>query len=83
MLIERELDSRSVYNKKFLKAIIKSYGDEVTAFYDKEILRVDYSHTSLAAISLALKKYENYYLRVFLKGWKNIEKRWLDILLMI
>ena len=31
---------------------IKSYGDEVTDFYDKEISKVDSKHTCLAVISL-------------------------------
>ena len=35
--IKKEFDSEPVYNKKFLKTEIKSYGDEVTDFYDKRI----------------------------------------------
>ena len=37
--------------KKYLKTKINSQGDEVTDFCEKEILKVDYSDTSLAAIS--------------------------------
>ena len=33
--IKKELDSEPVYNKNFLKTKIKSYGEEVTDFYDK------------------------------------------------
>ena len=53
--------------KKNLKTKIKSHGDEVTDFYDKEIPKVDSDHTCLAVISLdsALKKDENYYTQVF------------------
>ena len=53
--------------KKFLKTKIKSYGDEVTHFYDKEIPKVGCNHTCLAVISLdsALKKDENYYSQLF------------------
>ena len=37
---------------------MKSHGDEVTNFYDKEIPKLDSNHTCLAVISLdsALKK---------------------------
>ena len=34
--IKREFDSEPVYNKNYLKTKIKSYGDEVTDFYDKK-----------------------------------------------
>ena len=59
--IKKEFDSEPVYNKDFLKIKIKSHGDEVTDFYDKEIPKVDSNHTCLAVISLdsALKKDEN------------------------
>ena len=55
--------------KNFLITKIKSDGDEVTDFYDKEIPKVHSNHTCLAVISLdsALKKDENYYSQVFLK----------------
>ena len=47
-----------------MKTKIKSDGDEVTDFYDKEIRKVDSNRTCLAVISLdsALRKDENYYL---------------------
>ena len=35
--IKKEFDSEPVYNKNFLKTKIKSYCDEVTDFFDKEI----------------------------------------------
>ena len=38
--IKKELDSKSVYNKNFQKTKIKSHGDEVTDFYDKDISKV-------------------------------------------
>ena len=43
----------------------------------QNIPKVDSSHTCLAVISLdsALKKDENYYLQVFLKEYKYIEKK--------
>ena len=75
--IKKEFDSKTVYNKEFLKTKIKSHGDEVTDFYDKKIPKVDSSHTCLAVISLdsALKKDENYYLQVFLKECKYTKKK--------
>ena len=62
-LIWKQYDSEPVYNKNFLKTKTKSHGDEVTDFYNKEILQVDSNHTCLAVTSLdsALKKDENYY----------------------
>ena len=60
-----------------MKIKLKSHGDEVTDFYNKEIPKVGSNHTCLAVISLysALKKDEIYYPQVFLKECKYIEKR--------
>ena len=60
-----------------MKTKIKSHGDEVTDFYYKEIPKMDSNHTCLAVFSLdsALKKDENYYLELFLKECKYIEKK--------
>ena len=33
--IKKEFDSEPVYNQEFLKSKIKSHGDEVTDFYEK------------------------------------------------
>ena len=51
-----------------MKTKIKSHGDELKDFYDKEIPKVDSNHTCLAVISLdfVLKKDESYYPKVFL-----------------
>ena len=75
--MKKEFDSEPVYNKEYLKAKIKSHGDEVTDFYDKEIPQLDSNHACLAVISLnsGLKKDDNYYLQVFLKQYKYIEKK--------
>ena len=80
-LIEKKIDSEYVYNEKILNIKIKSSGDRVTDFYNQELPKVDSNHTYLAVISLdsALKKDENYYLQVFLKACKYVEKKWLDI----
>ena len=55
----------------------KSHDDEVTDFYDKRIPKVDSNYTCLAVISLdsALKKDDSYYLQVFLKECKYIERK--------
>ena len=44
---EKEFDREPLYNKHFLKTKIKSPGDEVKDFYDKEIPKLDSNHTSL------------------------------------
>ena len=56
--IKKELDWKPIYNKKFLKTKIMSYGHETTDFHDDEIPKVD----------------ENYYLQVLLKECKYTEK---------
>ena len=83
--IKKEFDSEPVYNKKILKTKIKSHGDEVTDFYDKEFPKVDSNHTCLEIISLdsALIKDENNYPQVFLKECKYIEKKVVSVLMMI
>ena len=74
--IKKDFDSETVY-KEFLKSKLKSHGDEVTDFYDKKISKVDSNHTGLAVISLdsAIRKDETYYLQVFLRECKYIEKK--------
>ena len=69
LIQKKEFHSEPVYNKKFLKTEIKSHGNEVTDFYDKEIPKVDSNRACTAVINLnsAVKKDENYYLQVFLK----------------
>ena len=75
--IKKEFDSEPVYNKHFLKTEIKSYLDEVTDFYDKEIPTVDCNYICLPEISLdsALKRHKNYYWQVFLKECEYIKKK--------
>ena len=67
--IKKEFDSEPVNNKKLLRTKVKSHGDEVIDFHNKEIPKVDSSHTCLVVISLdsALNKDGNYYPQVFLK----------------
>ena len=71
---KKEFDREPVYNKKFLKIIIKFHCDKVL---DKKIPTADTNHSCLKAISLdsVNKKCDNYYLQVFLKECKYIEKK--------
>ena len=50
--INKEFDIEPVYNNFFLKTKIKSYSDQVTGFFHKEIPKVDSNHTCLAVIDL-------------------------------
>ena len=65
--IKKEFDSKPFHNKKSWKIKIRSYGDEVTDFYNNGIPKVDSNHTCLAVISLdsVLKKDENCFLQLF------------------
>ena len=60
-----------------MKTKTKSHGAEITDFYNKKIPKVHSNHTCLAIINLdsALKKDDNYYLQMFLKERKYIEKK--------
>ena len=61
--VKKEFDKETVYKKFFfLKTKIKSYSDEVTDFYDKEIPNVDSNLTYLAVnLDSALNKGGNYH----------------------
>ena len=48
--IKKEFYSKHVYNNKFLKTKIKSYGDVAIDFHYKEICKVGYNHTCLAEL---------------------------------
>ena len=56
---------------------IMNKSDEITNFYDKDIPKVDSSHTCLAVSSsnFVLNKNENYYLQWFLKYCTYIKKK--------
>ena len=60
-----------------MKIKIKSSGDEVINFCDKEIPKMESIYTYLAVISMdsVLKGDENYYPQVFLKECKYINKK--------
>ena len=70
--IKKEFDSEPVYKKKYLKNKIKSHDD-------KEISKVDSSHTCLAVISLdsTLNKDGNCYPQTLLKECKFILKKFI------
>ena len=74
--IKKEFGSEPVYNKKLMKTNIKSYGDEATDFYNKEIPKAGSDCTSLAVVTTdsALEKDKNYYPQVFLKECKYMEE---------
>ena len=76
LILKNNLISNLPIINFFLKAEIKSYGDEVVDFHYKKIPKVGCNHTCLWVISLdsAFKK-DNYYSRVFLKECKQIEKK--------
>ena len=59
------MDSKPVYNKKFLKTKVKSHGDKVRDFYNKEISKVNSNHPCLISLDSALNKDGNYYSKVF------------------
>ena len=76
--INKERDGEPVYNIKFLKTRIKSYGNEITDFHDKEVHQVYSSLTCLAVISLdsALNKNGNYHLQVFQTYYSWLNPMW-------
>ena len=49
--VKKEFDNEPVYNNFFKKIKMKSHGDEVTGYYDKEIPKEDSNHTCLAVVS--------------------------------
>ena len=62
--IAKEFNSKPVYNKEFLKAKIKSHGNEVTDFYNKKVPKEDSDRTCLVLLlmmmmSLIKNKYLN------------------------
>ena len=70
--IKKELDSKPVYIKKFLKTKIKSCSDQAKDFHDEKAVMVGSNYTCLAVISLdsTLKKIGV----IIRKGCKYIEK---------
>ena len=52
LILKKEFDSEPVYNNKFLKTKIKSYGDEATDFHNKGMSKAGSNHTCLAVITI-------------------------------
>ena len=50
--IKETFHSKPVYNKIFLKTTIKSYGDKVIDFHDKEMPKAGSNHTCLETITI-------------------------------
>ena len=75
--VKKEFDSEPVYNKDFLKTKIKTHGDKVAGFHDKESPKVGSNHICFGVISLdsVLKKDDNNYPQVFLKECECIKKK--------
>ena len=75
-LVEKDFCSQHVYNRYNFENQNKIHGYEVTDFHNKEIPKMDSNHNCLAVISLdsVLKNDKNYYLQVFLKECKYVEK---------
>ena len=75
--IKKEFDSDPVYNN-CLKTKIKCHDYENSDFYFKRFSKLDSNHTFLTVINLdfSVKKDDNFYLQVFLKEFKCIEKKW-------
>ena len=71
--VSADIKKEPFYNKSFLKTKIKSYSDQVTEFYDKEIPKIDFNHTFLAVIILdsALKKDDNFILPSVFKSLRK------------
>ena len=77
--IKKEFESELVYNKKFSKTNIKSYGDGATDFHDKELPGAGSDCACLAVIAIdsGLKKEENTFFdfpQVLLEECKYIKK---------
>ena len=73
--IKSDFDSEPVYNEKFLKTKMKSYGNEAICFRNNKISNTGSNHTFLSVItidSIVKKKEKNYYSQVFLTECKHI-----------
>ena len=77
--MKKDFDSEPVYNKKFLETRIKSHGDEVTDFYDKEIPKVDFNHTLMKLLSASDFKRVQIHIRHIINGLERL----LLVILMI
>ena len=59
--MKKKFDRESIYNNNFLKIKIRSYGEDLTDFHDKEIPKVESNYSFLAVIlfDFVLRKMKN------------------------
>ena len=86
--LKKEFDSEPVYNKKYLKAKIKSYNGKInTNFHNNKIPKEDskFIFLSVILIDSVFRASKNYYPQILLEECKYVvkEKRFLSILLTI
>ena len=75
-ILKKELDWKPIYNKKFLKTKIRSYGDEAADFHDKELPKVGSNCSCLAVMFCCYKKMKTVILKCFLKKCKyNVKEK--------
>ena len=83
--LKKEFATEPMYNKKYLKAKIKSYNGKInTNFHDNKIQKEDSQFLSLSVILIdsVFRAGKNYHLQVFLEGNMLLKKRrFLSILL--
>ena len=76
--IKKEFDSEFIYNRKYLKAKIKSYNGKInTNFHNNEIPKEDSQRICLSVILInsVFRTGYNYYPQVFLEECKYIVKK--------
>ena len=86
--LKKEFDSEPAYNKKYLKAKIKSYNEKInTNFHNNKIAKEDskFIFLSVILIDSVCRASKNYYPQILLEECKYVvkEKRFLSILLTI
>ena len=77
-IIKKELDSKAVYNEKYLKTKIKSYNGKInTSFYNNKIPKESSQCICLSVIliDLVYRKDKSYYPQVFLEECKYADKK--------
>ena len=74
--IKEEFNSEPIQNKENLKTKIKSYHDEGT----EHTVGCNHNRLALAMTDSVYEKDENYYLQVFLKECKFIEKEKKEVM---
>ena len=58
--IKVEFDSKSIFNKTFLKTKVKSYNDEATDFHDKEMPKVGPNYYYFLSIWVFFHKHSRF-----------------------